>query len=221
MQEIPEFNLHLIRHGQSVTNSQPDKMGQTSWDPLTDLGKVQAKKLHDYYQRKHHKWDFAFSSHYNRAHDTALIVTGSEAIETNSALREYDAGKWLGASRSQVVTQDVKYKMNCLGQAFSPPDGESLNHVQRRASAWLDENITYNKYIFEKYQELKRPLEIAVFSHGLTIKCLLQYIMGFDKIFTWKVIINNTSVSKLSFGKDGWKVYSINDCSHLGEDEKT
>lgn len=219
MQNIPEFNLSLIRHGQSATNAEPDKMGQTSWDPLTDLGKFQAKKLHNYYQKKNHKWDLAFSSHYNRAYDTGIIVTGFDSIETNSALREYDAGKWLGASRHQVITSDVKYKMNCLGQGFSPPDGESLNQVQRRAAAWLDENITYNKYIYEKFIELNRPLEIAVFSHGLTIKCLLQYIMGFDKIFTWKIIIDNTSVSKLGFGKDGWKVYSINDCSHLNNDD--
>ena len=223
MLEIPEFNLHLIRHGQSETNAQPDKMGQTSWDPLTNLGKQQAKRLGESFEKKNQMWDFIFSSSYDRALDTARIATGVNdgLIAIFSDLREYDAGLWLGASRSQVVTQDVKYKMNCLGQAFSPPEGESLNHVQRRASAWLDENIVYNEYILERHKELNRPLEIAVFSHGLTIKCLLQYIMGFDKIFTWKIIINNTSVSKLSFGKDGWKVYSINDCSHLGEDEKT
>lgn len=223
MQEIPELDLNLIRHGQSVTNSQPDKMGQTSWDPLTDLGRYQAKRLREFFEKKNQMWDFIFSSSYERALDTAKITTGvsDNLISVVHDLREYDAGKWLGASRSEVVTQDVKYKMNCLGQAFSPPDGESLNHVQRRASAWLDKDIIYNENILERYKEVNRPLKIAVFSHGLTIKCLLQYIMGFDKIFTWKVIINNTSVSRLLFGKDGWKVYSINDCSHLGEDEKT
>lgn len=215
MQSIPEFNLYLIRHGESETNSQPDKMGQTSWDPLTELGKQQAQRLHDYFQKKNQKWDYVFSSTYNRAANTAKIVVGKEYVDLHLALREYDPGDWLGVSRSQTVTQEVKNKMNYLNHSFLPPNGESLNQVQRRATAWLDENVLYSKYIFERYEELKRPLEIAVFSHGLTIKCLLQSIMGFDKAFTWKIIIDNTSVSKLSFGKEGWKIYSINNCSHL------
>lgn len=215
MLELPSFNLYLIRHGESETNSQPDKMGQTSYDPLTNLGKEQAEKLFKYFQSKDMNWDFVFSSSYKRALDTASIATKASSIITSLDLREYDAGDWLGASRSQVVTQDVKYKMNLLGQAFLPPNGESLNQVQRRASAWLDDNILNSKEILNFSNTRSRPAEIALFSHGLTIKCLLQYVMGFDKLFTWKVIIDNTSVSKLSFGKDGWKVHSINDCSHL------
>lgn len=39
--------------------------------------------------------------------------------------------------------------------------------------------------------------------------------MGFDKSFTWKIEIDNTSISKLSFGELGWKLHTINDCGHL------
>lgn len=215
MLDIPEFNLYLIRHGQSETNSTPDKMGQTSWDPLTDLGRQQAEALFTHLEKKNQKWDFIFSSTYQRAKDTAIIATKSSNIITTIDLREYDPGDWLGTSRTNVITQDIKYKMNALGQGFLPPNGESLNQVQRRASAWLDDNIVNNKNILDAYKSKNKALEIAVFSHGLTIKCLLQYIMGFDKIFTWKIVIDNTSMSKLYFGKDGWKVYGINDCSHL------
>ncbi len=49
----------------------------------------------------------------------------------------------------------------------------------------------------------------------MTIKCLLHHIMGFDKHLTWKVTIDNTSVSRLHFGKDGWRILSINDSAHL------
>lgn len=217
MLELPEFNLYLIRHGESETNAQPDKMGQTMEDPLTTLGRQQARKLNDLFVKNKKNFDVVYSSHYYRALDTAKIATGrkEETIITSPDLREYDAGDWLGASRSKVVTSDVKYKMNFLGQAFKPPNGESLNQVQRRASAWLDDNIINSQEILNLSKDAGRPLELAIFSHGLTIKCLLQYVMGFDKFFTWKIIIDNTSVSKLSFGKDGWKVHSINDCSHL------
>lgn len=215
MLKIPEFNLYLIRHGESETNAQPDKMGQTCWDPLTELGKQQAQKLRNYFKNKNQEWDYVFSSTYNRAENTARIVVENSYVDLHLALREYDPGSWLGVSRKETVTQDVKLKMGNFNHNFQPPNGESLNQVQRRVTAWLDENILYNNYIFERFEELKRPLEIAVFSHGLTIKCLLQSIMGFDKTFTWKIIIDNTSVSKLSFGKEGWRIHSINDCSHL------
>jgi broad specificity phosphatase PhoE len=218
MLEIPKFNLYLIRHGESETNAQPDKMGQTSFDPLTKNGEDQARKLNALFLKRKQSFDHVFTSSYKRAYDTSYLAThgiNQDFITSYYELREYDPGHWLGASRSQVITPEIKYKMNALGQGFLPPNGESLNQVQRRASAWLDDNIVNNKDILKESNESDAPLEIAVFSHGLTIKCLLQYVMGFDKIFTWKIIIDNTSVSKLSFGNDGWKVHSINDCSHL------
>lgn len=217
MLDIPEFNLSLIRHGESQTNSTPDIMGQTCEDPLTDLGKQQAKELYDWYQKNNQTWDLVYSSHYHRALNTAMIATGYEfgKIIISSDLREYSAGDWLGVSRSQTLTTDVKVAMNYLTHNFQPPGGESLSQVQRRVGAWMENEILYNQEFLHFNKELGRPVEIAAFSHGLTIKCLLQYIMGFDKAFTWKVLIDNTSISRLSFGKEGWRVYSINERPHL------
>lgn len=217
MLDIPEFNLYLIRHGESETNAIPDKMGQTCEDPLTDWGKQQVQKLYDFHIKNEIKWDLIYSSHYHRAINTAQIATGKkfEEIIIVPDLREYAAGDWLGVSRSETLTTEVKMAMNYLNHNFQPPNGESLSEVQRRTSAWLENNIIYSKDLLSHYKSLNRPINIAAFSHGLTIKCLLQYVMGFDKAFTWKLLISNTAVSKLSFGKEGWKVLSINDCSHL------
>ena len=49
----------------------------------------------------------------------------------------------------------------------------------------------------------------------MTIKCLLHYVMGFDQSFTWKLDIQNTSMSKLYFGPEGWRLLGINDHAHL------
>lgn len=215
-----EFYLNLVRHGQSTTNANPDLMGQEADVPLSDKGVHQAELLKE--RLKKEDIDYVYSSHYTRAFDTAMIaLEGRPKIKIIEApdLREYDAGDWLGASRAKTLTLPVKAKMGLMAHSFLPPNGESLHQVERRASKWLEDNILYNDK-FATFADNRRelnlkPLNIFCFSHGMTIKCLLHYIMGFDQSFTWKVTIENTSITRLYFGKDGWRLLGINDCSHL------
>lgn len=222
-----EFYLTLIRHGQSTTNQNPDLMGQTATVPLSENGVRQAKLLgkrllKEVQETPELGYDYVWSSNYTRALDTANIALNGIAhtgIKIASELREYDAGDWLGKSRSETLTMSVLAKMAANGHGFLPPEGESLHQVQRRASLWLEENILYNKGIIEESQARKEnddpPPTILVFSHGMTIKCLLHYVMGFDQSFTWKIILENTSLTKLYYGDKGWKLLGINDHAHL------
>jgi len=217
-----EFNLTLVRHGQSTTNANPDLMGQEADTPLSDNGKLQAEKLGKRLRRTVEGIDFVFSSPYTRAHDTAriaLLEVPHTGIVLADDLREYSAGDWTGASRIDTLTLDVKNRMGAMVHGFLPPNGESLHQVERRAGLWLEENILYNPNIQSAARAHKsrneRLTNIFCFSHGMTIKCLLHYVMGFDQSFTWKVTIENTSLTRLYFGKDGWRVNCINDHSHL------
>lgn len=221
-----EFDLYLIRHGESVVNATPDIMGQSADVPLTDKGKTQALLLSKLWDKTGTVFDGIYSSPYVRALDTAKIATKhilefSEKIDEPveiveiDALKEYAAGDWLGVSREKTLTNSVKYKMNALNHTFLPPNGESQNMVERRAATWLEDVIIYNPFIHRWYERKKAPLQLAMFSHGMTIKCLLHYVLGFDRNMTWKISIDNTSVSKLSFNDEGWHVRSINDCTHL------
>ena len=218
MLEHNQFTLSLIRHGQSIVNADPDKMGQSHDTPLSLRGRDQSAKLGRRFVKMEEKFDLAFASTYKRAYDTALISLTYDDNMVNKIiqhedLREYNAGDWTGASRAATLTPEIKHSMGNYDHCFLPPNGESLHQVERRASKWLEDNILYNVKVIEMSKD--RPVNIAVYSHGMTIKSLLHYIMGFDKSFTWKVSIENTSISKVSFGKDGWRLYSINDYSHL------
>lgn len=202
------FDLYLIRHGQSEVNVFPDLMGQSPTVPLSDLGMKQASLLGQRFQKEKLQFGHVFSSTYKRAIDTArLSVPVTQDIIQTAELREYSAGDWTGAKRSETLTIDVLFKMNTHNHHFLPPNGESLNQVERRASKWLEDEILYNKKFYNS--------KIVLFTHGMTIKCLLHYIMGFDKSFTWKISIDNTSITHLSFSDVGWKLHSINDYSHL------
>lgn len=166
-------------------------------------------------------FDYVYASPYKRALDTANIALPTRKKIIVPELIEYNAGGWTGASRSQSLTDEVRLSMNYFGACFRPPgeDGESLNMVQRRVTEWLDREILYNKNLLRFSNTLKsknnpKP-KLIFFTHGMVIKCLLQYVMGFERSFMWKVQIDNTSTTSLSFGREGWRVNNINDCSHL------
>lgn len=213
-----EFYLNLIRHGQSTSNMNPDLMGQEADTPLSTAGREQAVLLGCRFLKCGETFDFVYSSTYKRAGDTAYLAMAhnpQQIIQYSEELREYSAGDWTGVKRQDALTDEVRLRMAAMDHGFLPPSGESLHQVGRRASLWLEENILYNSEIKSLARLAGRPANIAVFSHGMTIKCLLYYVMGFDKSFTWKITIDNTSISKLYFGKDGWRLLSINDCAHL------
>lgn len=221
MIENVEFVISLVRHGESEVNATPDVIGQNPDVQLTKNGIRQAELLHERFLRRNDHFDLIYSSPYDRALHTAKIAIPDKDQDIILApeLREYDAGSWTGASRADVLTQKVKLQMNLINQMFKPPNGESCAMVERRASQWLEEHILYNKNI--AIESSRRainniaPLNILCFSHGVTIKSLLHYIVGFDKSFIWKINISNTSITKLYFSKEGWGLININDYSHL------
>lgn len=223
MLDYNEFTLSLIRHGQSVFNTTPDRMGQFSDTPLTEKGQEQARKLNIRFVKEQRRFDAVFSSDYLRAHDTAKIALDRiykiEDIKLSPALREYSAGDWNGASRAKELTPEVRLRMGLLNSGFLPPNGESMHMVERRASQWLEDNILYNKNMIaeatKRRDNKQKPLKLAVFSHGMTIKCLLHYVMGFDQSFIWKLTLENTAICKLHFGAEGWRLLTINDHAHL------
>lgn len=209
-----EFNLYLIRHGQSEVNVLPDHVGQSKDTKLTKEGKVQASLLGcRLFQKEKLSVDRVFSSDYTRAVDTCNIALGNspivQSVQTIYApeLREYSAGDWTGSSRKEIYDITTILRMAAMTNSFLPPNGESFHMVERRASKWLEDTILYNEQVQAEANKRQAqnllPQNIFVFSHGITIKCLLHYIMGFDQSFTWKINLENTSISKLHFDSKG------------------
>lgn len=221
MLEYNEFYLNLIRHGQSEVNVMDDVVGQAGTALLTEKGRHQAHLLGERFAYKDKiSFDRVYSSDYLRAHDTAKIATGNnQPIVLVPEIREYSAGDWTGSSRRETYTAPTLLRMAAMTNAFLPPNGESMHMVERRASQWLEDTILYSKSVQEeasrRHNQRLPPQNIFVFSHGMTIKCLLHYIMGFDQGFTWKLTLENTSISQLHFGLKGWRLITINDHAHL------
>jgi broad specificity phosphatase PhoE len=224
MLEDNEFYLYLIRHGQSEVNIIPDMVGQVGDSRLTEKGRNQANLLGErLFWKEKLEANYVFSSDYTRAADTCKIALGHHPLvivpSLHSELREYSAGDWTQSSRTETYTAPVVLRMAAMTNAFLPPNGESMHMVERRASQWLEDHILYNKDMIKETSDRKaaglKPMNLMVFSHGMTIKCILHYIMGFDQSFTWKLTLENTSICKLRFNVEGWRLLTINDHAHL------
>jgi broad specificity phosphatase PhoE len=64
--------------------------------------------------------------------------------------------------------------------------------------------------------KLSSPYLVAVFSHGMAIKCLLRGILGSDPRMTHRFTIDNTSMTVLRHSTHtGWQLLRVNDTAHL------
>jgi broad specificity phosphatase PhoE len=209
------LNIFLIRHGQSFANANTsDIIGQPSNTPLTDLGERQVELLAKRFVDDDVKFDIIYSSIYKRAWQTAKIlqvkIGHKDDIRYSDALIEYDSGDFGGKKRIDILNKFALPMAN-LNMGFQIPGGENLHRTERRAASWLEDNIIYNEKLYESDNA-----NIAVVSHGILIKTLLHYILGFDQNFVWKIKLYNNGICKLQYHRaEGWSICSINDTTHL------
>jgi broad specificity phosphatase PhoE len=202
-----EVHLYLIRHAESDMNVKPGLVGGQSPDAeITSRGEEQASGLNKWLRDHKIKFDHVYCSPFRRTKQTALIGINGGRIELDSRLIEYSAGDWEGERRSSVQTPEVKHQMAEMTVDFQPPIGESQRQVSLRVANWLQDAILSN----QKLLQYGAAQSIAAFSHGLTIKCLLHHILGFDSHYIWRMELDNCSVSKLVFNARGWWPKYIN-----------
>lgn len=206
------LELYLIRHAQSIGNTRPHIIGgQSNELKLTKKGELEAQLLGERLKYEGVLFDEIYSSTAMRTTQTATIVANhisfdpKRIVRTNRIL-ELDQGEWQGKLRCEKYTKDVLATINRSNGAFAPPRGESQKAVEARMLGWLQETI------MDRY-----PLDtkIAVFGHGMAIKCLFRGIFNFSPQYTHNIELDNTSISKLKYDKKGWYICSINDTAHL------
>ena len=209
--------FYFIRHGESESNATPGLAAGANFDaPLTDLGKTQATLLGKRLLAEGVKFDLVYSSTLDRAINTARLMLDAMGEQDREfpkveAIMEQQMPGWRGVPIEEAFTTDVMLYRAAKGPDFVPPQGESLRMVQRRISAWLEQEIIYNEDLTSKPQDLK----IAVVGHGQSSRCLFQYIMGYRDSLLSQLAIDNTSISRFIFDSRGWSVVRLNDASHL------
>jgi len=164
--------LVLLRHGESVANTENRKSGQLN-TPLSKLGKEQSLDVRETYRG--YKWDAIFSSDLERCQDTLRIVLGDEYPPESwvlvEELRERSGGVLEGMKYSEMrkILPPKKYKLWQRDYFEAPPMGESMKDVEERAVPYAKE------YIFPLVNEGKN---VMVCTHYVVMQVLIGYIKG-------------------------------------------
>ncbi|MFA5583737.1 MAG: histidine phosphatase family protein [Bacteriovoracaceae bacterium] len=209
------ISLYLIRHAESDLNVKTELIfGRQNHIALTDRGRKQAELTGKRLADEKKIFDFIFSSPAVRALETAKIVARATGfpvskIVTSDLLQELCQGEWEGRKRKEVYGEDTLKRY--INEAnFKAPAGESRAEVEKRMKKFLEKEVL----IKEKKDQV---VKIAVFSHGMSLKCLLRSIMRFHISFTYTMRLRNASITHLVFDDGNWFVPAISDHSHCRE----
>lgn len=215
MHKQTQITLYLIRHAESEMNQKPDLIaGRSPHSPLSEKGQAQSMNL----GKRLHQEGVTFSNIYSspliRTKMTAEIALKEMGLSKDliidvPELMEFTQGAWEGRSRKEIYTPEVLQYINTKGSLFTPPNGESQLMVEHRVSGWFIKEILHNP----KYMDKKST--VAIFSHGLTIKCFLHFVMHFDDRLIYRIRLDNAGFCKLRFTRDGWFIDSVNNVSNL------
>ena len=209
--------FHFVRHGESEINRRPSLIGGRSENtPLSERGVQQSIRLGQRLHAEGADIDMFFSSPLPRTIETSHKICHEirfpvEEIEVVEDLTELSQGRWEGADRSEIYSAEQLRYINTKGPLFTPPEGESQRNVERRVSNWLEDRILFN----QAFRQAKPVLNVMVVSHALALKCLFHYILGFSDRLTYRVQLDNCSLSRFVFKKEGWFLHSLNDSYHL------
>lgn len=206
--------IYLIRHGQSLANETPDILWwRSDFTVLSNRWISQSQLLWDHLRHQWVNFDKVFSSTATRAFQTAKVTLDwlwdrSSDIELSHLLQEISHWDWEWWNRKKLRTPDVIEKMVNLTWDYKSPWWESQKEVENRMSWWVSEIVDSMNF-----SEWKK--KVAVFSHWLAIKCFLRAILNLKPSETWKLAIDNTSVTKLFYDGKNWYILAVNDTSHF------
>ena len=215
-----QCELYFIRHGESESNATPGLAAGTNFDaPLTEKGVGQARLVGRRLRSDGVAFDRVYSSSLTRTVQTTEAMLDGLGEKGRSftrvdAIIEQQVPGWRGVPIEEAMTPTVQALMGRKGMDFAGPQGESMRTVQRRVTTWLEDELIYNQDLVASEQSLT----VASVGHGNSGRCMFQYIMGFDERMAWRVAVDNCSISRFLFDKNGWAVVSLNDSSHIGVD---
>ena len=207
------LDLYLIRHAECEMNRVVHSKigGRSNSSPLSEIGKYQARLLGERFKAEGIKFDEVYSSPAERTKETIRIVAEIigfplEKIVQSENFLELDQGDWEGRPRETTYTPEILAQINLDNWNFAAPNGESQRQVEERMLKEIEENLV------KRYKE---DLTVAISGHGVAIKCWLRGIMDFNPEITYKISLDNTSITRLKYTDKGWFPITINDFGHL------
>lgn len=194
----------LIRHGETDWNAQRRWQGFAPTS-LNEIGFVQARALAKHLSSR--PICAIYSSDLPRALQTAEALGSTLKItpEIDIRWREINVGIFQGHSSDELekLYPEELVQWTSHNLSYTVPNGESRQALQTRAhAAW------------QTVIECPHEPEIAIVSHGGTIKALMRELVGgHDPRLS--IHLTNTSITTFERCKDGWQLMGVAETPHL------
>lgn len=204
------INLYLIRHAQTEYNRNHQYIGgRSSHLAINENGWEQARMLGQWMAEKNFPLHHLYCSTAKRAKQTLegiQEVFPIEQVQYSAELEELSQGDWEGQLRNEIYSKELLETINSNNYRFKAPNGESQEEVENRMYQFIEKEILpYDRK------------NIVMLTHGMAIKCLLRKILDSSPAMTYKIKIDNTSITKLAYSKKkGWELHFVNSRPHLG-----
>ena len=157
--------LYFIRHGETEANVKGILTGRLETN-LTQKGIDDAIALS---KELTIDFDCYYCSPLTRTHQTLRAIKGNVEFVIDERITEVSSGDWQGKLKSELP--EAEYDLYKKGQ-LNPPNGESLEDVDKRIKAFLRE-------MFSKY---KADEKILVVTHNAFMRNLKRMFIEKDKV---------------------------------------
>lgn len=201
------ITLYLLRHAETDYNAHAQFIGgRSNHIPLSTKGEKQALGIGKVLKDSGIQFEKVYCSIANRTRQTLDLILSQAQITSNpiiysEELQELSQGDWEGKLRSEIYTPEQLSEINSNQWLFTPPNGESQKGVEERMLAFISSEI------LEKHIEGN----FLIVGHGIAFKCLLRGILDISSQMAYKLSIDNTSLTKLSYDKEkGWFLNYLN-----------
>ncbi len=195
------LELWLICHGETPWNSEGRALGQGD-PPLSEFGVQQAELLAA--RLAGVTFNAVYASDLTRARYTARLALPAAEVQLEPRLREVNFGSWEGKPWDELKGEDARALQSWRKDPYREraPGGESYEDVLIRTSAWL--------------AELPSAGRVAAFTHGGAIRSLLYSFTGLPESAAWRFAVHTGSLTRVTLGKQGTVLQTVNDTAHLG-----
>lgn len=201
------LSIYLLRHAETDYNAHAQFIGgRSNHISLSTKGKQQALGIGKVLKDLDIQFDKVYCSIANRTRQTLDLIVSQTQITNNlisysEELQELSQGNWEGKLRSEIYTPGQLAEINSNQWLFTPPNGESQKEVEERILGFISSEI------LDHHTEGN----FLIIGHGIAFKCLLRGILDISSQMAYKLSIDNTSLTKLSYDKEkGWHLNYLN-----------
>ena len=189
------MRLLFVRHAESTANAEGRYQGHADF-PLSDAGRLQARKLAERFHSEGFQPTNAYTSPLSRTSETAAILADRWPLEVVDVddLMEYDVGVLSGLTPDEVTARYPELDMaRAWETGLADVEGVELPEARMaRAKRVVDHAIGGHD----------DPDTVLMVTHGGILQNILATLLGTDRL--WGMSVRNTAVFDFTIDKSRW-----------------